>query len=67
MRLLHPYNYTRNGPDIAKQGAILARLIKNNLPGNQKARYIGMEDSIYVEQQELCNYVYKEPLSMRKI
>lgn len=58
-----PYQYDQHAPDIFKHKEILARLIKNNLPGNQKSRYTKREASIYAEQQELTPIQYREPLA----
>ena len=58
-----PYKYDQHAPDIFKHKEILARLIKNNLPGNQKSRYTKREASIYEEQQELTPIQYREPLA----
>lgn len=58
-----PYKYDQHAPDIFRHKEIIAGIVKNKLPGNQKSRYARIEPSIYVEQQELVPIQYREPLA----
>lgn len=60
MQIRKPYDYLDRAPNIFGHKEFIANIVKNNLPGNQKTRYLQRETSIYDEEQELCNITRKD-------